>query len=73
MILTPAESESLALEAVEKGAQDYLLLDSLTPAHFRHRVRTTLKHLEITHKSRQQQQILTIAANLPLPVYRFIY
>ncbi len=73
MILTPAESESLALEAVEKGAQDYLLLDSLTPAHFRHRVRITLKHLEVTHKARQQQQILTVAANLPLPVYRFVY
>lgn len=73
MILTPAESESLALEAVEKGAQDYLLLDSLTPTNFVHRVRTTLKHLEITHKSRQQPQILTIAANLPLPAYRFIY
>ncbi len=58
IILTGAGSESVAVEAMKLGAQDYLQKDSVTPQSLRFAIRSAIEKMELRRQLVRHQQEL---------------
>lgn len=61
LILTGAGSEMIAVEAMKKGAQDYLQKDSITPQALRQALRSAMEKMELRRQIIHHQRELALA------------
>ena len=68
IMLSAFGNESLAVQALKKGAQDYLVKQSLTPEILFHSIRSSLEQVRLKQKLQQSQERQQLISNIALRI-----